>query len=440
MARPVPFASVDAAVRNPAVARVLGSGVPPVVVFPSSHAVAMSVIRALEDEGIPILALDFKPRAAGLYSRRVAPCLLPSMYDDTETFERTMLALGAAFRSRPVLFLVDDEDLFLSLKHQERWEQVYRLPLSPWSIVHGIVDKGRLYRRLQEAGWQGCPATWFPESLEELDALASSITFPAIIKPTYSTAFRQTFGVKARKFDGFEPLRRFAADVFAARIPFVVQEFIPGPETLLATYAAYSNDSGEVVAGSTGRKLHQFPPDFGTCRLAESIADPELERIGQEFLRMLRFRGISLTEFKRAPDGRYKVIELNPRPGDWPERLAQICGANLVMVAYRETLGEDVAPHRITRFGLKWANTPEDFYYCVRGYRLLGFSASHRGWRGWLRDIRGLAADAFFSLRDPLPGVIRLIGMCREFRRRERALAGKAPPRRPAAPATLEPR
>ena len=41
---------------------------PPVVVFPSSHAVSMSVIRALQD-GVPILAVDFKPQAAGLYSR-----------------------------------------------------------------------------------------------------------------------------------------------------------------------------------------------------------------------------------------------------------------------------------------------------------------------------------------------------------------------------------
>jgi D-aspartate ligase len=208
--------------------------------------------------------------------------------------------------------------------------------------------------------------------------------------------------------------------VFAAGIPFVVQEFIPGGEDLLVTYAAYSNDEGEVVASSTGRKLHQFPPDFGTCRLAESIADDELERVGREFLRILRYRGISLTEFKRTPEGSFKLIELNPRPGDWPERLAQVCGANLVLVAYKETLGERVPPHSITRFGHKWANLPEDFYYCVRGYRLLGWPEAHRGFFGWLQDIRGLASDAFFHWRDPLPAWIRFKGMCRDFAARER--------------------
>lgn len=417
------FSSIAEAARDPRVKAVLDSKVPPVVIFPSSHAVAMSVIRALQDDGVPILALDFKPQSAGLRSRFVVPALIPDLYRDMASFEAQMLELGAAFVQRPVLFLVDDEDLFLSLRHQERWETVYRLPLSPWSIVGGIVDKGRMYKRLQDAGWSGCPATWFPDTPAALAALRGTLTFPCIIKPTYSTAFRQRFGVKAKKFDAFEPLLAFGNDVFAAGIPFVVQEFIPGGEDLLVTYAAYSNDDGEVIAASTGRKIHQFPPDFGTCRLAESIDDPGLDRIGRDFLRILRYRGISLTEFKRTPDGNFKLIELNPRPGDWPERLAQVCGANLVLVAYKETLGERVTPHSIDKFGRKWANLPEDFYYCVRGYRLLGWPEAHRGLFGWLSDIRGLASDAFFDWRDPLPAWVRFKGMCRDFLRRERDLA-----------------
>lgn len=420
------FSSMSEAMRDRRVKAVLDSDIPPVVIFPSSHAVAMSVIRALQDESIPIMALDYKPQAAGLRSRFVAPTLVPGLYRDVASFESQMLELGAAFRQRPVLFLVDDEDLFLSLRHQERWEKVYRLPLSPWSIVGGIVDKGRMYEGLQDAGWSGCPTTWFPDSPAALAELRDQLTFPCIIKPTYSTAFRQRFGVKAKKFDAFEPLLAFGNEVCAAGIPFVVQEFIPGSEDLLVTYAAYSNDEGEVIAASTGRKIHQFPPDFGTCRLAESIQEPALDRIGREFLRILRYRGISLTEFKRTPDGGFKLIELNPRPGDWPERLAQVCGANLVLVAYKETLGQRVMPHSIDKFGRKWANLPEDFYYCVRGYRLLGWPEAHRGLFGWLSDIRGLASDAFFDWRDPLPAWVRFKGMCRDFLARERDLARDA--------------
>ncbi len=417
------FQSVAEVAHDHRVADAFESDVAPVVIFPSSHAVAMSVIRGLQDENVPIIAVDFKPQAAGLYSRFVTPVLMPDLYRDEATFESWMLDFGSRFKVRPVLFLVDDEDLFLSLRRQEQWERAYRLPLSPWPIVQGIVDKGRMYRHLQDAGWAGCPKTWFPDTPAALDGLKDQLTFPCIIKPTYSTAFRQRFGVKAKKFDSFEPLRAFGAEVFAVSIPFVVQEFIPGGEDLLVTYAAYSNDNGDVIASSTGRKIHQFPPDFGTCRLAESIEDEGLETIGREFLHILRYRGISLTEFKRTQDGGLKLIELNPRPGDWPERLAQVCGANLVLVAYRETLGEKVTPHSINQFGRKWVNLPEDFYYCVRGYRLLGWPEAHRGLFGWLGDLRGLASDAFFHWRDPLPAWLRLKGMWAEFAKRERQLS-----------------
>ena len=40
--------------------KIFDSKKPSVVIFPVSHAVGLSVIRALEDESIPIIALDNK--------------------------------------------------------------------------------------------------------------------------------------------------------------------------------------------------------------------------------------------------------------------------------------------------------------------------------------------------------------------------------------------
>lgn len=410
---------------DPALRRVFDSDVPAVVVFPVSHAVGLSVIRTLEDEGVPILAVDFKPASAGLRSRRATPLLLPGLYDDEETFVQGMLEIGRQFKHRPVLFCVDDEDLFLSLNRQEEFEAVYRLPLSPWSVVRDIVDKGRFYRKLAQAGFP-VPRTVHASGAEELAAQAADIPFPCILKPTYSTAFRQAFDVKARRFDSLEPLIAFAREVEARGIAFIVQEFIPGGTERLLTFAACSDDSGRCLAWFTGRKVHQFPPDFGTCRLGESIRHPELERLGKRMLEILGYRGISLTEFKIDQQGAIKAIELNPRPGDWPERLSQVSGSNLVLAAYRQALGLPVEPHGITRFGLKWANLSEDLYYCVRGYKLLGWPHEHRGLGGWLRDLRGLRTGAFFSFTDPMPGLVRTMGMLRDFTRREKELRRKA--------------
>ncbi len=416
--RPVNYDSISGLSKDPRLQDIFNSSVPPVVVFPVSHAVGLSVIRTLEGHDIPILAVDFKEQAAGLYSRHVVPVLIPHLYDSEDIFTEGMLTIGSFFKKKPVLFLVDDEDLFLSLKRAGEFEKYYRLPLSPWPIVETIVDKGKLYRNLQGKGYP-IPTTWFFSSLLELDAQKDKILYPVIIKPTFSTTFRRIFGVKAKQFDSYEPLRKFADETLEAGIECIVQEFIPGGGDLLYTFAAYSDDDGNTLSAFTGRKVHQYPPDFGTCRLGVSIDHPELEQLGRRLLKILQYRGISLTEYKKDPQGNFRLIEINPRPGDWPERLAQLCNANLVLTAYRDSIGSRVMPHRLNRFGVKWANIPEDFYYCVRGYRLLGYPHEHRGFFGWLKDIRGLETDAFFSWTDPLPAFVRVRGMFRDFRERE---------------------
>ncbi len=332
-----------------------------------------------------------------------------------------MLTLGAKFKTKPVLFMVDDEDLFLSLKRETEFSNYYHLPLSGWSIVSEIVNKRHFYQNLQESGFP-CPKTWFTNTLEELDAQREKISYPCIVKPAYSTRFRKVFGVKAKRFDDFSSLRAFVAKVHHEDIEYLIQEFIPGNVSKLYTFASFSDDKGHVLGSMTGRKVHQFPADFGTCRLGETVYLPELADMGRMLISLLGYQGIALAEFKRTESGEYKVIEINPRPGDWPERLAQLGGANLVVMAYQHCLNDPIDSFEVTSSGIKWIHFAEDFYYCVRGYRLLGFPDAHCGFWRWLYNLRGIRSDAFFSWRDPLPAWIRLIDMIRDFRERERNL------------------
>jgi hypothetical protein len=93
-----------------------------------------------------------------------------------------------------------------------------------------------------------------------------------------------------------------------------------------------------------------------------------------------------------------------------------------VLTAYKDTIGHQIESQQINRFGLKWANISEDFYYSVRGYRTLGYPDAHRGFWGWLKDLRGLETGAFFSWSDPVPGIVRSRGMLRDFWEREKEL------------------
>lgn len=374
------------------------SSIPAAIVYPVSHAAGMSVIRALAGH-CPIVAVDHKPNAAGLRSRHVVPYLAPVMRQGGGGFAEWMPLFGERFRERPVLFLVDDDDVFMSLQETDlRFTDYFHLPSSGWDIVEPMVDKEKLYVNAVGAGFN------MPHRWSSIDGVEQ---FPCLVKPTYSTAFRARFGVKAIPCEDRGNLTDAVRDVEAAGIPYMIQEYIPGPTDQLYTFAAYSGEGGYVYASFTGRKLHQWPEEFGTARLTESVYYPELEALGANLLRHWGYRGISLTEFKRDIEGQLRLIETNVRPGGWPERLAQSCGPNLVLAAYNDTIGWPVVRRNTLRIGMKWANLPEDFYHNVHGVR---------SFLRWLRVIRGLAVDAFWSWRDPMPFFVRLRGFVRQVR------------------------
>jgi predicted ATP-grasp superfamily ATP-dependent carboligase len=342
----------------------------------------MSVIRALQGRDIPIVAVDPDPRSAGLHSRYVTPIVAD--FDDLPN----LVAIGD--EPKPVLFCVDDEDVFASLQRED-FRDTFRLPSSGWDVVRPMVDKGEMYWKARKAGF--C-----------VPGMEDHYGFPKVLKPTISHDFRQRFGVKAILCETWPQLDMWRERCDQWIIPYVVQEHIPGDETNLYTFAAYSTDGGDVVASFTGRKLHQWPRDFGTARLAESVCAPDVVDMGRALLKHWGYKGISLTEFKRGPDGKLRLIEVNTRPGGWPERLAQVCGANLVLVAYMDAIEDSVPfPHvpvvdcinwQATGYGKRWANVMEDVWLFKR----------------W----PGRVTDAFFDWRDPMPFFTRLRGWLRQ--------------------------
>lgn len=369
----------------------LASDVPAAVVYPVSHAAGMSVIRALQGRGIPIVAVDHDPHAAGLRSRYVTPHVTSGLMG--------LPFIAGKFKVKPVLFLVDDEDVFTSLSGDMGpwdWPVHFRIPSSGWDVVEPMVDKAVLYARAACAGF----------AIPEFGPLRPH-RYPCIIKPTHSTEFRKRFGVKAfGPFTSKERLDQATMHLSIEGIPYVIQEHIEGPVNQLYTFAAYSGEGGEVRASFTGRKLHQWPKDFGTARLAESVYAPDVEEMGTALLKHWGYRGISLTEFKRDQNGQLRLIEVNVRPGGWPERLAQVCGANLVLAAYEDATKPEGWPSVTTtnpygdpgktKYGKRWGNLMEDVSLGLRGH--------------WMPRT---ATDAFFQWRDPLPFLTRLWGWIR---------------------------
>jgi predicted ATP-grasp superfamily ATP-dependent carboligase len=90
----------------------------------------------------------------------------------------------------------------------------------------------------------------------------------------------------------------------------LVQEFVPGHGEAIFLLSS----QGESVAVFAHRRLRERPPSGGVSVLRESITpDPELLRDSERLLADLGWTGVAMVEYRRAPDGRAVLMEINPR-------------------------------------------------------------------------------------------------------------------------------
>jgi predicted ATP-grasp superfamily ATP-dependent carboligase len=90
----------------------------------------------------------------------------------------------------------------------------------------------------------------------------------------------------------------------------LVQEFVPGRGEGVFLLV----DRGVVRARFAHRRLREKPPAGGVSVVSESrLADPDELAACERLVGELGWHGLAMLEFRRTPDGRAVLMELNPR-------------------------------------------------------------------------------------------------------------------------------
>jgi predicted ATP-grasp superfamily ATP-dependent carboligase len=326
----------------------------------------LAAIRSLGRAGVRVLAVDDRPSALGFRSRyaepRIAPARAGGAYVDF------LRALGDG-----IVFPTHDDDLETIARARDTLG--FTCPFPGWDVLGAIQDKRHQLAVAADAGL-AVPRT--------ADDPTDALGFPVLVKPSDPVAFRARFGVKAFRCAEPDELERRLDEARDFR-PFV-QEWIPGGDDTLWTVGSYLSVDGEELGLFTGRKLRQTPREIGTARVAEARWAPGLATDAVKLLRALGLHGISQVELKHdARDGRYKLIEVNPRLWEW-HGLAAACGVDLARIAYLDTIGERPEPACMNGDGRRWAIT------FVRGARPV--------------PQRPPYVDAMWALDDPKPAIV----------------------------------
>jgi predicted ATP-grasp superfamily ATP-dependent carboligase len=371
-----------------------------VVVLGSDYR-ALGVVRSLGRQGVPVVVVrhgDDRLGALSRYSRR--RFRLP--HDPPEAQIGFLLDLA---REHGLdgwgLLPTADETTALVARHHGALSSRFRVCVAPWDVVRWAHDK-RLTHALAEATGVAYPITHYPKDRADVEALECE--FPAVIKPAIKEDFNRLTAAKAWRVDTHEELVSRYVEACGLVDPalLTVQELIPGTGECQLSFAALARE-GKVLAGVTARRTRQFPMDFGRAStFVETVEEPEVTWLSERLLEHIRFTGLIEVEFKQdVRDGRYKLLDMNPRPWGWHSVGAR-AGVDFPHLLWRMLNGErDISAQ--ARPGVSWMRFSTDCPTALR--EIVGGRLSVRA---YLTSFRGARESAIFARDDLVPGLFEL--------------------------------
>jgi D-aspartate ligase len=327
---------------------------PAAVVCDVSFVNGLTAVRSLGRLGVPVFAVDQRPSALGFRSRYALAVRSPDPLTEEEPYVDLLAAIAEAAGETMPLLPTHDPPLNAIARHEPRLAALYALPFPGQAVTEQVQSKRAQLEHADAAGVD-VPRTAHPSTAEEARDAARAIGYPLLVKPSNPDGFRRRFRRQAFRCETDAELERAYRD--AAPFAPMVQELIPGGDDELYTVGSYIAADGAVLGLFCGRKLRQTPPGVGTCRIGEALWVEDLVEAALRLLRAMGFHGISQVEFKRDPrDGRYKLMEINPRLWQW-HSLAAALGVDFPRIAYLDLIGRRPEPATTRGRNGRWALT-----------------------------------------------------------------------------------
>ena len=243
------------------------------------------------------------------------------------------------------------------------------------------------------------PHTLFP-SRGKLPARSELAGY--FVKPRDSFAFYSLFQSKGFRFQTAAEAEQVLSLCEAHDVEVILQELIPGPATAHHFLDGFVNRHGTLCALFARRRLRAQGGELSNSSCLVSIEPGSMDQAAEDLQRLLTaigYRGIFSAEFKfDHRDGQFKIIEVNTRV--WADMgLALRCGVDVVEMAYRDALGEDVWPESGYAVGQHWVSLFRD-----RAVAMDQIRAGELSWGRFARSWAGAEFDCL-SLADPMPAV-----------------------------------
>ncbi len=185
----------------------------------------------------------------------------------------------------------------------------------------------------------------------------------------------------------------------------ILQEYIPSNESEDWIVHLYCDAESTCRVLFTGRKVRSWPATAGVTACANSIVNPALARLAQRFCAELGFAGIADLDLRLdLRDGKYKLVDFNPRTGNQFRLFESQAGVDVVRAQHLDLTGRklkespQLAGRRII---VEHADLPAQF-----AYWWLADQVRHPS---WIDPEHTHTEYGWLAKDDPFPFVVMLV-------------------------------
>ncbi|MGY5768006.1 carboxylate--amine ligase [Vibrio cincinnatiensis] len=294
-----------------------------------------SIIKELHEEGVENIALFHGGYSVAGFSNKIN---YKACIDKTPLSLLNQLEKLHKQYEKIVVFPTDDLQLENLFHIRDKIEGYCYLPLNPQTLMQSF-DKHYQYEICERIGVP-YPKTVQIRQQKDLD-LVKTLTFPVLIKPStrvdiVADVFRNLF---LETLEEFEEKKEIIVNRTNLGVEFIVSEFVPGDDTNIYAYTCFRSQDDVIQNEWTGKKLTQYPDNYGVFCSASNQAPEQVLEQGRALVEALDAYGIIEPEFKYdIRDQKFKLMEVNLRSMMW-HRTGKISGVRLHKSMYDYAIG-----------------------------------------------------------------------------------------------------
>ena len=242
--------------------------------------------------------------------------------EEDDVFVETLLKFKENYPNDTLLLVpCGDNYIKMLVRNQDKLKKDYVFNCIKNDLLESLNTKERFYEMCEKYDLP-YPKT-FICTKDNYENLEAPFEYPMIIKPSNSVMYWNAhFEGKRKVFlaETEEEFRKILDAIYHSTYTddLIIQEFVPGDDSMMRVVNCYSDHNGKVKMAALGKILLEecTPEGIGSYAAIISDYDKEIIDLVVNFLEKIKFKGYSNFDIKYdTRDNTYKVFEINPRQG-----------------------------------------------------------------------------------------------------------------------------